>query len=75
MTESMSRRRAFTLFGMTAVAVPMLMLTDCALPSAGHCILAAVLNRPEQRRSKSRFRMRCLHDLQLSASHQRRAIF
>jgi len=30
MTESMSRRRAFTLFGMTAMAVPMLMLTDCA---------------------------------------------
>ena len=30
MTDSMSRRRAFTLLGMTAMAVPMLMLTDCA---------------------------------------------
>jgi len=30
MTEGMSRRRAFTLFGMSAMAVPMLMLTDCA---------------------------------------------
>ena len=30
MTERMSRRRAFTLFGMAAMAVPMLMLTDCA---------------------------------------------
>ena len=30
MTESMSRRRAFTLLGMSAMAVPMLMLTDCA---------------------------------------------
>jgi hypothetical protein len=30
MTERMSRRKAFTLLGMTAMAVPMLMLTDCA---------------------------------------------
>jgi hypothetical protein len=30
MTERMSRRKAFTLLGMTALAVPMLMLTDCA---------------------------------------------
>ena len=31
MTESMSWRKAFTLLGMTAMAVPlMLMLTDCA---------------------------------------------
>jgi hypothetical protein len=30
MTERMSRRKAFTLLGMTAIAVPMLMLTDCA---------------------------------------------
>ena len=30
MTEKMSRRKAFTLLGMTAMAVPMLMLTDCA---------------------------------------------
>jgi len=29
MTE-MSRRKAFTLFGMTAIAVPMFMLTGCA---------------------------------------------
>ena len=30
MTEKISRRKAFTLLGMTAMAVPMLMLTDCA---------------------------------------------
>ena len=30
MTEKMSRRKAFTLLGITAMAVPMLMLTDCA---------------------------------------------
>jgi hypothetical protein len=30
MTEKMSRRKAFALLGMTAMAVPMLMLTDCA---------------------------------------------
>jgi hypothetical protein len=30
MTERMSRRKAFSLLGMTAMAVPMLMLTDCA---------------------------------------------
>ena len=30
MTEKMSRRKALTLLGMTAMAVPMLMLTDCA---------------------------------------------
>jgi hypothetical protein len=30
MTEKISRRKAFTLAGMAAMAVPMLMLTDCA---------------------------------------------
>jgi hypothetical protein len=30
MTERMSRRKAFTMLGLTAMAVPMLMLTDCA---------------------------------------------
>ena len=30
MTERMSRRKAFTLLGMAGMAVPMLMLTDCA---------------------------------------------
>ena len=30
MTEKISRRKAFTLLDMTAMAVPMLMLTDCA---------------------------------------------
>ena len=29
MTEKISRRKAFTLAGMTAMALPMLMLTDC----------------------------------------------
>jgi hypothetical protein len=29
MTERMSRRKAFTMLGLTAMAVPMLMLTDC----------------------------------------------
>lgn len=30
MTENISRRKAFTLAGMTVMAMPMLMLTDCA---------------------------------------------
>jgi hypothetical protein len=30
MTEKISRRKAFTLAGMSLMAVPMLMLTDCA---------------------------------------------
>jgi hypothetical protein len=30
MTERMSRRKVFTMLGLTAMAVPMLMLADCA---------------------------------------------